>query len=229
MIEAFLVADSNGIPVYKAHFGNWEFDDTLLLGFFAALKTFAQTLTVTEKMDKHGRFSPQNSSTSSEIRCIHLGPHLLTFDQVTFDHLGTIDVLVMSRFIDPATAQAFLEEITEHFMIYRDDYYAKYPERLEAIKQGFHPKFTGFKPQLIKLINRFDRKDTVEMDVHVSIPTDLYEMVADLFETDNEIADLYGKSKRLVLDQLLNEYANKKLEADFLKKFGKKKWFNPFS
>ena len=229
MIEAFLVADSNGIPVYKAHFGNWEFNDTLLLGFFAALKTFAQTLTQTDKMDKHGRFSRQNTSTSSEIKCIHLGPHLLTFDQVTFDHLGTIDVLIISRFIDRATAHAFLEEITEHFMIYRDNYYTQYPERLEAINQGFHPKFTGFKPQLIQLVNRFDRKDTVEMDVNVSIPMDLYEMVADLFETDQEIADLYGKSKRLLLDQLLNDYANNKLEADFTKKFGKKKWFNPFS
>ena len=229
MIEAFLVADSNGIPVCKAHFGNWAFNDTLLLGFFAALKTFAHTLTQTEKMDKLGRFSPQNASTSSDITCIYLGPHLLTFDQVTFEHLGTIDVLVMSRTIDPATAKAFLEEITEHFMIYRDNYYAKYPERLESIKQGFYPKFTGFKPQLVQLVNKFDRKDTVEMDVHVSIPMDLYEMVADLFETDQEIADLYGKSKRLLLDQLLNEYANSKLETDFSKKFVKKKWFNPFS
>ena len=229
MIEAFLVADSNGIPIYSEHLGVWDFDDTLLLGFFAALKTFARTLTQEEKMDKLGHFSRQSTAESSELKSIHLGPHLLTFDQVTFDHLGTIDVLIMSRTLDPATAQAILEEITEHFMIFRDNYYNQFPERIAMMKQGLYPKFTGFKPQLMQLVQKFDRKDTVEMDVNVSIPIELYEMVADLFEADREIADLYGKSKRLLLDQLLNDYVSSKLGSDFTKKFGKKKWFNPFS
>ena len=103
MLLAVLIANERGIPMYSKFFSPDPIDESLILAFFSALKSFAKT------------FMPD-----SELKHIRIGNVLLDCGFVEFEEIGRLDVLMISEGIDTNSAEAMLNEISERFAIYMD-------------------------------------------------------------------------------------------------------------
>ncbi len=200
-IEAVLIADKHGIPIYSKDYSDKKIDESLLLSFFSALKSFS------------------NSMYAGEIKSINLGNSLLDFETVDFEHIGQVDVLLISTGIDPTTSHAKLSEITELFSIYLDELNSESPDRLKGMKKGIIPDFSGFSPQLDMILESMQTEDYFSMDINLNIPIDVLKIIDELFENNLSLAKIYDFDGFGLLNQLLSEYTQTELEKDIKKRF----------
>ena len=200
-IDAVLIADKHGIPIYSKDYSSRNIDESLLLSFFSALKSFS------------------NSMYGGEIKSINLGNSLLDFETIDFDHIGQVDVLLISTGIDPTTSHALLSEITELFSIYLDELNSEYPDRLNGMKRGIIPDFSGFSPQLEMILESLQSEDSFSMDINLNIPIEVLNIIDDLFQKDLSLAKTYDFDGFGLLNQILSEYSQTGLEKDIKKSF----------
>jgi len=196
-IEAVLIADKHGIPIYSKDYSSKNIDESLLLSFFSALKSFS------------------NSMYAGEIKSINLGNSLLDFETVDFDHIGQVDVLLISNGIDPTTSHAVLSEITELFSIYLDELNSESPDQVKGMKRGIIPDFTGFSPQVDMISESLQTENSFSMDINLNIPIDVLNIIDELFQ----LAKTYDFDGFGLLNQLLSEYTQTGLEKDIKKRF----------
>ena len=200
-IDAVLIADKHGIPIYSKDYSNKNIDESLLLSFFSALKSFS------------------NSMYAGEIKSINLGSSLLDFETVDFEHIGQVDVLLISTGIDPTTSHALLSEITELFNIYLDEISLESPERLKGMKRGVIPDFSGFSPQLDLILDSLQTEDSFSMDINLNIPIEVLNIIDELFQKDLSLAKTYDFDGFGLLNQILSEYSQTGLENDIKERF----------
>ena len=200
-IIAVLIADKHGIPIYSKDYGNKSIDESLLLSFFSALKSFS------------------NSMYEGEIKSINLGNSLLDFETVNFDHIDQVDVLLISTGIDPTTSHAVLSEITELFSIYLDELYSEYPNRVKGMKRGIIPNLSGFSPQIDIISESLQTENSFSMDINLNIPIDVLNIIDELFQKDLSLAQTYDYDGLDLLNQILSEYSQTGLEKDIKKRF----------
>ena len=200
-IVAVLIADKHGIPIYSKDYSNKNIDESLLLSFFSALKSFS------------------NSMYEGEIKSINLGNSLLDFETVNFDHIDQVDVLLISTGIDPTTSHAILSEITELFSIFLDEINLESPDRLKGMKRGIIPDFSGFSPQLEMISESLQTEDSFSMDINLNIPIDVLNIIDDLFQKDLSLAKTYDFDGFGLLNQILSEYTQTGLEEDIKNRF----------
>jgi len=200
-IEAVLIADKHGIPIYSKDYSSKNIDESLLLSFFSALKSFS------------------NSMYAGEIKSINLGNSLLDFETVDFDHIGQVDVLLISNGIDPTTSHAVLSEITELFSIYLDELNSESPDQVKGMKRGIIPDFTGFSPQVDMISESLQTENSFSMDINLNIPIDVLNIIDELFQKDLSLAKTYDFDGFGLLNQLLSEYTQTGLEKDIKKRF----------
>ena len=203
-IDAVLIADKHGIPIYSKDYSNKNIDESLLLSFFSALKSFS------------------NSMYGGEIKSINLGNSLLDFETVDFEHIGQVDVLVISTGIDPTTSHAILSEITELFSIYIDEINSEFPDRVKGMKKGIIPDFSGFSPQLDIILDSLQTENSFSMDINLNIPVDVLKIIDELFQNDLSLAKTYDFDGFGLLNQILSEYSQNGLEEDLKKRFIRK-------
>ena len=196
-----LIADKHGIPIYSKDYSNKNLDESLLLSFFSALKSFS------------------NSMYGGEIKSINLGNSLLDFETIDFDHIGQVDVLLISTGIDPTTSHALLSEITELFSIYLDELNSEYPDRLKGMKRGIIPDFSGFSPQLALILDSLQTEDSFSMDINLNIPIEVLNIIDELFQKDLSLAKTYDFDGFGLLNQVLSEYSQAGLEKDIKERF----------
>ncbi|MHA1512128.1 MAG: hypothetical protein ACTSRX_10465 [Promethearchaeota archaeon] len=200
-IEAVLIADKHGIPIYSKDYSSKNIDESLLLSFFSALKSFS------------------NSMYAGEIKSINLGNSLLDFETVDFDHIGQVDVLLISNGIDPTTSHAVLSEITELFSIYLDELNSESPDQVKGMKRGIIPDFTGFSPQVDMISESLQTENSFSMDINLNIPIDVLNIIDELFQKDLSLAKTYDFDGFGLLNQLLSEYTQTGLEKDIKNRF----------
>ena len=202
-IEAVLIADKHGIPIYSKNYSSKTIDESLLLSFFSALKSFS------------------NSMYAGEIKSINLGNSLLDFETVDFEHIGQVDVLLISNGIDPTTSHAVLSEITELFSIYLDELNSESPDRVKGMKRGIIPDFTGFSPQVDMISESLQSADSFSMDINLNIPIDVLNTIDELFQKDLSLAQTYDFDGLDLLNQILSEYTTTGLEKDIQNRFNR--------
>ena len=202
-IEAVLIADKHGIPIYSKDYSSRNIDESLLLSFFSALKSFS------------------NSMYAGEIKSINLGNSLLDFETVDFEHIGQVDVLLISNGIDPTTSHAVLSEITELFSIYLDELNSESPDRVKGMKRGIIPDFTGFSPQVDMISESLQSADSFSMDINLNIPIDVLNTIDELFQKDLSLAQTYDFDGLDLLNQILSEYTTTGLEKDIQNRFNR--------
>jgi len=200
-IDAVLIADKHGIPIYSKDYSNKNIDESLLLSFFSALKSFS------------------NSMYGGEIKSINLGNSLLDFETVDFEHIGQVDVLLISTGIDPTTSHAKLSQITELFSIYLDEISLESPDRLKGMKKGIIPDFSGFSPQLDMILESLQTEDSFSMDINLNIPIEVLTLIDEVFQNDLSLAKTYDYDGFSLLNQILSEYTQSGLEKDIKKRF----------
>ncbi|MHA1562048.1 MAG: hypothetical protein ACTSPA_07965, partial [Promethearchaeota archaeon] len=197
-IEAVLIADKHGIPIYSKDYSSKNIDESLLLSFFSALKSFS------------------NSMYAGEIKSINLGNSLLDFETVDFDHIGQVDVLLISNGIDPTTSHA-----TELFSIYLDELNSESPDQVKGMKRGIIPDFTGFSPQVDMISESLQSEDSFSMDINLNIPIDVLNIIDELFQKDLSLAQTYDFDGLDLLNQILSEYTQTGLEKDIQNRFNR--------
>lgn len=200
-IDAVLIADKHGIPIYSKDYSDKNIDESLLLSFFSALKSFS------------------NSMYTGEIKSINLGNSLLDFETVDFEHIGQVDVLLISTGIDPTTSHALLSEITELFNIFLDEISLESPDRLTGMKRGIIPDFSGFSPQLDLILDSLQTEDSFSMDINLNIPIEVLNIIDELFHKDLSLAKTYDFDGFGLLNQILSEYSQTGLENDIKARF----------
>ncbi len=200
-IEAVLIADKHGIPIYSKDYSSKNIDESLLLSFFSALKSFS------------------NSMYAGEIKSINLGNSLLDFETVDFEHIGQVDVLLISSGVDPTTSHAKLSEITELFSIYLDELNTESPDQVKGMKRGIIPDFAGFSPQVDMISESLQSEDSFSMDINLNIPIDVLNIIDELFQKDLSLAQTYDFDGLDLLNQILSEYTQTGLEKDIKKRF----------
>ncbi|QEE14761.1 hypothetical protein DSAG12_00577 [Promethearchaeum syntrophicum] len=204
-IDAVLIADKYGIPIYSKDYSNKNIDESLLLSFFSALKSFSNSFLQSSKMN--------------ELKSISLGNSLLDFETVDFDHIGQVDLLLISTGFDPTTSHAILSEITELFSIYLDEINTSNSDLLKGMKKGIIPNFAGFSPQLAKILDSIQTEDYFSMDFNLNIPVEALTIIDKLFENDLSLAKTYDFDGIGLLNQILSEYSQNCLEKDITQRF----------
>jgi hypothetical protein len=154
-----------------------------------------------------------------EIKSINLGNSLLDFETVDFEHIGQVDVLVISTGIDPTTSHAILSEITELFSIYLDEINSEFPDRVKGMKKGIIPDFSGFSPQLDNILASLQTENFFSIDINLNIPIDVLTIIDELFQNDLSLAKTYDFDGFGLLNQILSEYSQTGLEKDIKKRF----------
>ena len=208
MIEAVLIANENGLPIYSKIFREDYIDPNLVLSFFSALKTFARSLTKKENYI---------------LRSINLGKSLLDFESASFEHIGQVDVLIISKGLAPSTSHAVLSQITELFTIWLDEYFFDHPITNESMKVGLFPDFSDFDVNLNMILESLKTEEFYEIDMQLNIPNKILNKINALF-TDQQIGEMYNCSETQLLEQIFNEYSHKDLEKDLKSRFRKNKF-----
>ena len=203
VIDAVIIADENGLPLYSKILNENKVDVTLLLAFFSALKSFAVSFIDVE----------------SGIKWIHIGEALLDFEIAEFENIGQVDVLMISRGINPRSSHALLNEITEKFTIYWDEMAVDHPDYRNGMKVGVFPDFSGFDPQLNDILGAVNTEEEIEFDLHVTLPASTQKLIQKLFLKHPELQKMYEGSESLMLEQMLADYAKKYLETDIKIRF----------
>ena len=206
-IDAVLIANKHGIPIYSKDYSNKNIDESLLLSFFSALKSFSNSFLQSSKMN--------------ELKSISLGNSLLDFETVDFDHIGQVDLLLISSGFDPTTSHAILSEITELFSIYLDDINTTNPDLLKGMKKGIIPNFAEFSPQLDLILDSLQTENHFSMDFNLNIPIEALKIIDELFENDLSLAQTYDFDGIGLLNQILSEYSQNGLEKDITQRFSK--------
>jgi len=206
-IDAVLIANKHGIPIYSKDYSNKNIDESLLLSFFSALKSFSNSFLQSSKMN--------------ELKSISLGNSLLDFETVDFDHIGQVDLLLISSGFDPTTSHAILSEITELFSIYLDDINTTNPDLLNGMKKGIIPNFAEFSPQLDLILDSLQTENHFSMDFNLNIPIEALKIIDELFENDLSLAQTYDFDGIGLLNQILSEYSQNGLEKDITQRFSK--------
>ena len=204
-IDSVLIADKNGIPIYSIDYSDKNIDESLLLSFFSALKSFSNSFL--------------RSSNMNELKSIKLGNSLLDFEIANFEHIGQVDVLLISTGIDPTTSHAILSEITENFSIYLDEILTKNPDLLKGMKKGIIPNFSGFSHKLEKILESLDTEESFSMDINLNIPNKALKIIDELFKDDISLAKTYDFDGIRLLNQILSEYSESGLEKDIKNRF----------
>jgi len=153
------------------------------------------------------------------LKSISLGNSLLDFETVDFDHIGQVDLLLISTGFDPTTSHAILSEISELFSIYLDEINTTNPDLLRGMKKGIIPNFAGFSPQLDKILDSLQTEDYFSMDFNLNIPIEALKIIDELFENDFSLAKTYDFDGIGLLNQILSEYSQNRLEKDITQRF----------
>lgn len=216
MIEAVLIANENGLPIYSKILTNKKVEVNLILSFFTALKVFSSSF---------------QDMGENALQSVNMGAYLFNFDNVHFDHLGEVDVIIISKGIATTSSQSLIEEITEIFALFLDNFTINHPDALDIIKLGFYPNFKDFDDPLEDIINSFEVEEKTEIGFAISLSSEVFNSIDQIFAENPAIADIYDSSSQLLLDQLFSEYANNNLSKDIQKKFkkSKKSSFNPWN
>jgi hypothetical protein len=198
MLLTVLISNENGAPLYSKSFIDQNIDETLVIAFFSALKMFAQA------------FLHDNSN----IKAIHIGNVLLDFDNVNFEEIDPLDVIIISQGMDATSSKALVTEITEQFAIFFDQKRIENPNIISMMRQGKFPSFRGFDPILEEVVQNFHRPNLVQLDVRWDIPEKIANLVKEMFKINPCMAELYDNNITTFLEQVLHEYTVTSLEKD---------------
>jgi hypothetical protein len=205
-----IIATEAGIPLYSKTYGEgFRVDESLILAFFSALKSFARSVMQTGA----------EPSEDTELRSIRIGKALLDFESAEFEAIGRVDVLLLSEKMDRTMCQAVLSEITEKFAIFLDNFCAECPGSAHEMQKGKIPKLQGFDAVLDEIVNNLHAATSVDLGVTWSIPTKIYNLVQEMFKIKPLLAETYKQDVHLFLEQILMEYANSYLEKDIKRHF----------
>jgi len=202
MLLAVLIANERGIPMYSKFFSTDPIDESLIVAFFSALKSFAKT------------FMPD-----SELKHIRIGNVLLDCGFVEFEEIGRLDVLMISEGMDTNSAEAMLNEISERFAIYMDGWRSENPNLMVMMEHGQFPEMHSFDSILQEINQSYQTLETVQLDLKWSIPSKIIELIKAMFNMKPELAETYEHNETAILEQVLHEYTHKNLEKDLKQHF----------
>jgi hypothetical protein len=205
MIDSIvLIANDNGLPLYVKNNSKKSVDETLLLGFFSALKSFAAS------------FMKENS----EIKYIHIGDALLDFENVEFEDFGRVDVIFLSTGINASTSHIILSKITEQFAIYLDEVSSCNGEPIiNSILKGKFLNCASFDPILAEILNNVESQDAVDVELHIDVPTSIFSMIKGIFTKNPGLDSTYENNPVNLLDQMFSQYAIDSLADDIKTQF----------
>ena len=121
-----MIFTENGFLLYSL-LAEKDVDPVSFSGFLSALKSFARSNLVT-----------------GDLRGIQIGKSFLNFFNLNFEHFGSLDVMILSENLDPASSFALCTLIGEKFALYLDEKYLERPEIIKEINRGKNPNFTRF-------------------------------------------------------------------------------------
>lgn len=216
MIEAVLISDGNGIPIFTHFFSKQFIDPNLLLSFFSALKSFAKSM---------------SQETNNKLRSINLGKYLFDFESTYFDHFTQdVDVLVISTGLPPSFSHALIDEISESFLLFLDEIIIENPNYLKSITNAQYPNFSHFSTDLSNLILKTNSDPNSKMHSVSNIPNTAFSLINSIFSQNPNLAESYDFSEQEFIEQFINEYCENQLSEDIQKKFQAKSQekFNPW-
>lgn len=202
MIECIIIANESGLPLYSKIYQK-NIDESLLMAFFSALKSFARS------------FMRENS----ELKWIHMGNALLDFESAEFETLGRLDVLMVSREINPTTSHAIISQITEEFVIFLDEICNEDPQIKICIDRGMSLKLPSFDGILQKIIANNQQGDATEINLNVTIPNWALSIIRNMFKINPTLKEMYEDNERLLLEQIFSDYSKAELENQMRKMF----------
>jgi hypothetical protein len=202
MLIATLIANEQGIPMYSKFFAHKDIDESLILAFFSALKSFAKS------------FVP-----NSELNHIKIGNVLLDFNIVEFEEIGRLDVLIITEGIDPSSCQALINEISEKFAIFLDSWRSENPNLLIMMEHGQYPDLHGFDSILEQINESCLTIETVQLDIRWAVPIKIIDLIKNMFKLKPALSETYENNETTLLEQVLSEYTAKSLEKDLKQHF----------
>lgn len=201
MISAVLIFTESGLLLYSM-IPEKEVDPIHFSGFLSALKSFAKSNIV-----------------NGELRGVQIGKALLTFQNIDFDHFGSLDVMLLSESLDPASAYALCSTIAEKFAIYLDEKYQQNKHIIKEINKGKRQDFRDFDEIISPLILEYRMQEGACIDTKLFIPNKVFDTINVLFEERPEIAEKYNQNPNFLIEQILLEFAKEHLEEKIRKKF----------
>ncbi len=216
MIEAVLISDANGIPIFKNFFTKQFVDPDLILSFFSALKSFAKSM---------------SEESSNELRSISFGKYAFNFESAEFEQIGQeVDVLLISTGIPPSACHALVSEITELFTLFLEEFIVENPASQKQIKNAQYPNFSNFSIELSSIMSKISLTKDFQMQSTSNIPNVAFSTITQLFQDNQILAEMYDFSEQQLIEQFLNGYCKNKLTKDILRKFQIEKVskFNPW-
>ncbi len=215
MIEAVLISDANGIPIFKNFFSKQFADPDLILSFFSALKSFAKSM---------------SEESSNELRSISFGKYAFNFESAEFEQFGQeVDVLVISTGIPPSASHALISEITELFTLFLEEFIVENPATQKQIINAQYPNFSNFSVELSSIMSKISLTKDFQMQSTSNIPNVAFSTISKLFQDNPPLAEMYNSEQELI-EQFLNSYCENQLVKDILRKFQIEKVskFNPW-
>jgi hypothetical protein len=210
MLFSVIIATEGGIPIYSKTYGEgFNIDETLILAFFSALKTFAVSFT-------QSRTNPRDDA---ELQSIRIGNAFLDFDSAEIDPIGRVDVLLLSEEMDRSSSQAILSEITEKFAIFMDEYCHDNPNAVDNFTCGRPFELSNFDSMLKSIVDRLQSATSVDLGVTWTMPTKILNLVKEMFKIKPLLAETYNNDYHAFFEQVLLEYANSYLEKDIKRLF----------
>ncbi|UYP46326.1 hypothetical protein NEF87_002611 [Candidatus Lokiarchaeum ossiferum] len=216
MIEAVLISDGNGIPLFTHFFSKQFIDPNLLLSFFSALKTFARSM---------------SQEANNKLRSIKLGKYLFDFESSYFEQFEQeVDVLVITTGLPPSFSHALIDEISESFLLFLDENIVENPEYMKSMKIAQYPNLSHFSNHLNNLILKTNSNPNFRMHSVSNIPNTAFSIINYIFSQNSNLAESYDFSEQELIEQFIDDYCKNQLINDIQKKFNMKsrEKFNPW-
>ena len=201
MISAVLIFTESGLLLYS-FIPEKEVDPIHVSGFFSALKSFAKSKIV-----------------NGDLRGVQIGKALLTFQNIDFEHFGSLDVMLLSENLDPGTSYALCSTIAEKFAVYLDEKYTLNNNIIKEINKGKSQNFSDFDAVIMPLILECQMQEGACIDVRLFVPNRVFETINVLFEERTDLAEKYNNNPNFLIEQLLLEFSKEHLEEKIRKKF----------